>query len=97
MIRIDERPGWENHSQITGELAGLVTINEMVAARIPLRRYNVMMRHYHHTLPLGEEDKLKSAVDGIAQEGVKKGVRVQAAEGTADIVQRAPPMPELTH
>ncbi len=96
LIRVSELPGWGGGSIKEGDLQGVVSVNEMVAAKIPMRLYNLMMQHVHHTLPLEEEGKLTARIDLLKQAAHSRGTAVDEGDGTANVVQRARPMPELT-
>jgi hypothetical protein len=84
-------PGFEGASPKSAAYPGVLTVNEMVAARIPDRLYNRMMRHVHHDMPLSEEEKLRAKVESIKESGARDGARVLEGDGMPDIVQRAKP------
>jgi hypothetical protein len=86
-------PGFEGASPKSANYPGVLTVNEMVAARIPTRLYNRMMQHVHHDMPLSEEEKLRAKVESIKESGARDGARVLEGDGMPDIVQRAKPMP----
>ena len=72
--------------------SGVIKINEMVAAKIPLRRYNKLMLAVGHTLPLNEEQKLRGDLEQMAEDARSRGARVMVGDGNRDIVQdRAKP------
>lgn len=96
LIRMEDIPGWDGASLKTGDYAGCVAVNEMIAAKLPSRLYNRYMREVHHNEPLAQEDKLKANMDLMRQQIEARGSRIEEGDGTAHIVQRAPPMPELT-
>ncbi len=91
LIRADELgPAWQSTSVKTGEYAGCVAINEMIAAKIPLRLWERYMQQVHHVLPLGEEEKLRSAIDTMKEEADARGSRLDEGDAMAGIVRRAP-------
>ena len=94
LIRIDDLPGWEGVSLKTGDYSGVVGINEMVAARIPISLYNKYMREVHHNMPLSEEEKIRAKTTALKQQLEEVGSHVaEEGDGTASIVQRARAMP----
>jgi hypothetical protein len=97
LLSADQIPGWEGTSLTTGELTGCVMVNEMVAARIPIRLYNRYMQEAHHAMPLSEEEKLRSTVRALKQQAEEMGTNVLEGDGTAAIVQRAGPMPDFAN
>lgn len=75
-IKESDIPGWNHSSMRTGEWAGCIGVNEMIAFKLPLRLYEAFMKEAHHTQPLEEEGKLNRAR--------------QDAEAAASQVARAP-------
>lgn len=58
LIRASELPEFEFPAQKGGQFDGCIMINEMIAAKIPLRLYQRFMANNHHTEPLREEERL---------------------------------------
>lgn len=93
LVRAEEAIGWDGVTIKSGEYAGVIAVNEMLAAKIPLSLYNRYMREVHHSMPLAEEEKLRAQVDRMAADMDAKGARLIEGDGMAAIVQRAKPMP----
>lgn len=91
LIQIADMPrDWHGASLKTGDYAGCVGINEMVAARIPIRLYTRYMKIAHEEQPLQEEEKLRAATQTIKDGAARHGMRVvEEGDGTADVIQRA--------
>lgn len=86
LIRVNEVPGLRHSEVKTGEYAGYLMVNEMIAAKIPLELYNAFMNHSHHTMPLDEENKLKAVTEVIAEEARRKSGRApDIGDGTAEL------------
>lgn len=81
---------WMGLSLKTGEYPGVLGINEMVAARIPIRLYNRYMQELHHNLPLQDEMKLRAAMDSAKGALEARGSTIMETESMPDLVQRAP-------
>lgn len=96
LIRIEDCPQWQGSETQTGKLSGVVSVNEMVAARIPISLYNKLMKAVGHALPLVEEEKVRNQSQTFQQLARSRGLRVEEGEGTAEIVQRAGSMPVFT-
>lgn len=97
LIRGAEIPGYEHVSLKTGEYAGCVGVNEMLAAKLPLHLYQAYMLELHYTQPNQEEAKLNEAVINAQQAAAQinaKAVLLTEA-GTAQLGQ-APPPPDFT-
>ncbi len=58
LIRASELPEFEFPAQKGGQFDGCIMINEMVAAKIPLRLYQRFMANNHHQEPLREEERI---------------------------------------
>ena len=78
LVRSSELPGFDasNGQSLTG-YDGLITCNEMVLAKIPMAKYQSIMKYFHHTKPMQEEEgivgkfneqgeRLKDVDDGAA-------------------------------
>lgn len=69
-IKREDVPGW-NYDQVslkTGEYAGLIGINEMVAYKITDKLYQAYMKHSHHDEPNRQSEKLVQDVDQIKEQ-----------------------------
>ena len=54
-------------TQKTGEYAGCIAVNEMIAAKLPESLYQRYMKEAHHDAPLREEDKLAEVAELMRQ------------------------------
>lgn len=94
-IRKEDIPGWEHASLKTGEWAGCIGVNEMVAFKLPIHLYEAYMKEAHHTQPLMEESKLNEArqrAEEAASGMTRRPVSFELEDGQADLGQ-APPEP----
>jgi hypothetical protein len=96
-IKPDEVPGFESLAIKNAQLGmNLISVNEMVAFKLPLGLYQMYMREAHHDQPLLEEQKLTDAIDAVTEQARhmakrgKKAVRVEYEEGTEAIVEDRP-------
>lgn len=89
LIQINELPGWEHSVINTGLYSGCVGINEMVAAKLPLRLFEMYMTEAHHNQPLAEEGKLRATLD-VIKESARGGLKgpVIEEESTAQLGTR---------
>jgi hypothetical protein len=81
---------WGATSVKTGDYAGCVGINELVAAKIPLRLYQRYMREVHHDTPLADEEKLRANVEMMKDRAQAMGARLDEGDGMTGLVNRAP-------
>lgn len=80
-----EAPGWSHAIAKTGDHAGLIMVNEMVAFKIPTHLYQAFMKHAHHDAPMEEQRKLTATVDNIKAEAEKVRAQIIEEEGTAEL------------
>ena len=91
-VKPEEVPGWEYASIKTGEYAGLIGVNEMVAAKLPDRLYYRLMREAHHDAPLREEERITSDMDSMSERARGSKSRMIEDEGFSGM-REAPPDP----
>lgn len=96
-VKVEDIPGWEHTSLKTGEYAGCIGVNEMIAFKLPMHLYEAYMREAHHTQPLFEEQKLTSVLETIQEEAAmaaksgSRGIKLSMEEGTAELGQDLDP------
>jgi hypothetical protein len=89
-VKPEEVPGWEYATLKTGEYAGLVGVNEMIAAKIPDRLYYRVMREMHHDAPLREEEKVTSDMDSMEARARGSKSRMIEEDGMSSLREAAP-------
>jgi hypothetical protein len=82
-IMPEEVPGWEHASLKTGEYAGCIGVNEMVAFKLPMKLYEAYMAEAHYERPLKEEGKLADTADFIRSQARQLGGDVYEGDGIA--------------
>lgn len=99
-IKVADMPGWEHASLKTGEWAGMIGINEMVAFKLPLHLYEAYMREAHHEQPLLEEEALNEArrrAEEEASQMARAPISFELEEGQAGLgIAPEPPSFEKT-
>jgi hypothetical protein len=89
-VKPEEVPGMEYASVKTGEWAGLIAVNEMLAFKLPMKLYEMFMQEAHHEAPNREEGKLADTADFIRNQAARDNVEVYEDEGYQDLRQSAP-------
>jgi hypothetical protein len=89
-VKAEEIPGMAHASIKTGEYAGMVGINEMIAFKLPMSLYQKFMQEAHHAAPLREEEKLAEVADSIRANAERAGGKVYEDDGMEDL-RSAPP------
>lgn len=95
-IKPEEVPGWEYASVKTGEWAGYIGVNEMLAFKLPMSLYEKYMQEAHHDAPLREEEKLSDTAEFMRQQARASGSDVMLGDGTAELGQERRGRFELT-
>ncbi len=96
LLRVEDCPGFENIAVQTGEYAGVIGVNEMLAMALPLPLYNKYMYEVHHRMPLLEEEKVRRSVEAVKADARARGTAIDEGDGMAEIVQRAKAMPAFS-
>ena len=96
LIREEWCPGWIGGSQGASRIPGIVGVEEMVAARIPLRLYNEYIRIQHHEAPNDEEEKILRRAEELGEQAARMGVELQGHDGLGSLRTRAPRPTPLT-
>jgi hypothetical protein len=84
LLHSDELPGYESNFIKTGEFAGFIGVNEMVAAQIPMDLYQLYMKIAHSEMPAEEEVRMNSAAETIKEEAAKRGLKVREGADADD-------------
>lgn len=84
-VKPEDVPGWEYATLKTGDWAGFIGVNEMLAFKLPLSLYEKYMREAHHDAPLREEEKLTDTTEFLEQQARSSKSRLTMGDGTAEI------------
>lgn len=68
--------GWEQSKAVSGEYAGCIMINEMIAAELPEHLYQMFMRELHHNMPREAERGIFGRLDEYKDDLAHKGSRL---------------------
>ena len=82
LLKASDIPGFEYTAIKSGEYMGLISVNEMIAAKLPLNLYKLYMNEAHHVQPMAEEKKLSAVLEVIAEQARAKGARVELGDGS---------------
>ena len=88
-IKREDVPGW-NYDAVslkTGEYAGLIGINEMVAFKVPDRLYQEYMRFAHHDAPNQQAEKLVSDIEAIKAQAKASKSYIEQGDGQEDLAE----------
>lgn len=96
LIKLEEISGWADNLSIkTGEYAGCIGVNEMIAAKLPDRLYQMFMAENHHHAPNREEERLDNDLNELQEQARRKKARLYVEEGNEEMRQSRVPVPEF--
>lgn len=84
-VTAEDAPGLDHSTLKTGEYAGLIGINEMLAFKLPLNLYEAFMQENHHDAPAREEERMADTTDSLVEDANRAGSQVQMGDGTASL------------
>ena len=90
LIKAEDVPGMDLVTQKTGEYAGCIAVNEMIAAKLPMSLYQRYMKEAHHDAPLREEDKLAETAELMRQQAERAGGKLIEGDGMAEMREYNP-------
>ena len=94
-VKPEDVPGWEYATIKTGEYAGFIGVNEMLAFKLPMRLYQMFMEEAHFNAPAREDEKLVAMTEGMREQAERDGGRIIEGDGMADL-RRVPERPVFT-
>jgi hypothetical protein len=89
-IKASDVPGMEFASVKTGEWAGLIGVNEMIAFKLPESLYQRFMQEAHHDAPLREENKLAETAEIMRQQAEGSGSTLFEGDGLMEMRDNNP-------
>jgi hypothetical protein len=95
-VKPEEVPGWEYAAIKTGDWAGFIGVNEMLAFKLPMSLYEKFMKEVHHDAPLREEQKLTETAEFLEQQARASKSRIDKGDGMSELGQNRSARFELT-
>jgi hypothetical protein len=84
-IKTSDVPGWEYATLKTGEWAGFIGVNEMLAFKLPMRLYEAFMQEAHFEAPMREDEKLVAMTEGLREQAERSGGKLIEGDGMQDL------------
>jgi hypothetical protein len=75
-IPAGERDMWKDLKLSSGDMAGLISVNEMIAYKVPTEIYEEIMLINHYERPLEDEEAMKQRDAAMAEELGARGSRL---------------------
>jgi hypothetical protein len=92
-VKPEEVPGMEYASIKTGEWAGFIGVNEMLAFKLPMSLYEKFMQEAHHDAPLREENKLAEVAEMMREQAERAGSSMYEGDGMSEMRENNPRAP----
>lgn len=86
-VKPEDVPGWEYAALKTGEWAGFIGVNEMLAFKLPMPLYEKFMQEAHHDAPLREEEKLTDTAEFMQQQARAAGSSLSMGDGMSALAE----------
>lgn len=80
LIRAEEVPAFSTLKVTSGEFAGYIGVNEMIAAKIPEHIHHLNMKFFHQIRPREEEERMNAARETIKEMAAERNLRVEEDE-----------------
>jgi hypothetical protein len=94
-VKPSDVPGWEYATLKTGEHAGFIGVNEMLAFKLPMKLYRMFMEEAHFNAPAREDEKLVAMTEGLREQAERMGGQVIEGDGMQDL-RKSPGRPVFT-
>ena len=88
-VRLEEVPGMDHAAIKTGEYAGMIGVNEMLAFKLPMSLYQRFMQEAHYDAPLREEDKLAEVAEMMRAQAEGAGATLYEGDGMTEMREHA--------
>lgn len=95
-VKPEDVPGWEHATMKSGEWAGFIGVNEMLAFKLPMSLYEKFMKEAHHDAPLREEEKLSETAEFLEQQARASKTNLVMGDGNQAIGENRKAQFELT-
>ena len=88
-VKPEDVPGWEYATIKTGEYAGFIGVNEMLAFKLPMSLYKRYMQAVHYDAPNQEEERLLGATESMREQAERAGSRMDEGDGISAMRESA--------
>jgi hypothetical protein len=86
-IKSADVPGFEAFSMKTGDWAGMIGVNEMLAFKLPMSLYERYMDEAHVRAPFEEQSKITSLIDELNDQAQRVGGGISEGDGFSELRQ----------
>ena len=86
-VKPEDVPGWEYATLKTGDYAGFIGVNEMLAFKLPQRLYEKYMEEAHYLEPLRQEEKLTDTAKFLEEQAAASKSRLDMGDGLRELGQ----------
>jgi hypothetical protein len=84
-IKPEDVSGYDYITIKTGEYAGFIGVNEMLALKLPMRLYQAYMTEAHFDAPRREDEKLVAMTEGMREQVERAGGKLIEGDGMQDL------------
>jgi hypothetical protein len=84
-IRAVDIPGYDFYAMKTGEWAGFIGVNEMLAFKLPMTLYQRYMNEAHVVAPYNEQQRITQVIDDLTDQAQRQGGDIIEGDGFAEL------------
>jgi hypothetical protein len=89
-VTAEDAPGLDHATLKTGEYAGIIGVNEMLAFKLPMNLYLAFMQEAHHEAPAREAERLNYDAQRLVEQGRGDGLPIEMEDGMAELGSNQP-------
>lgn len=90
-VTAEDVPGLAYATIKTGEYAGMIAVNEMLAFKLPENLYQMYMREAHYDAPMAEQEKIAANLDLMKGNASQVNSQLDEDEGFEEVRRKVAP------
>lgn len=95
-VKPEDAPGMDLVTLKTGDYAGMIGVNEMLAFKLPMSLYQSFMRIAHHDEPLRQQEGIVANVDALKHQAQELEANLVEGDGISELRRSAPRVKAFT-
>jgi hypothetical protein len=84
-IKPEDVAGWNHSTQKSGEFAGCISVNEMLAFKLPMSLYEAYMKHSHHDEPNEQAYAIYENAMDQNEEARNQNSNIEVGDGISEL------------
>jgi hypothetical protein len=84
-VKPEDVAGWDHSTMKSGEFSGCISINEMLAYKLPMNLYEHYMNVNHHEIPREQEQAIYESALSMQEEAQRHSAKLEIGDGISDL------------